>query len=304
MLDGVTAGFMEKLYMDDNELTDERQEITLLDSLQQGDWLKLPCTIMADVGPAVQTLGGLLKLTSKEIFRPMSDIAEAARVPLGTARKHVVTLHEQGWIENQGRQKTRGGRLRRTATVKITKQTRERLEPYGILPWWAAHNNRKGKIPWSAKAVLAIIMARLCSLKAAAVQEDIAPQFPPTPDDCDCEPDCDCDNYPECDCEAVCTCNERYREECEEAIENLGGEDRFRFSLTDLSRQTGLDHKSVVKAKRWLKGAGILDWMGNGERADLLAPNWNFRVIQTAASPGHVWLDFTTKRGKQSVPQG
>ncbi len=37
-----------------------REEISLLASLN-GEWLKLPLSIMRDVGPAVQTLGGILR---------------------------------------------------------------------------------------------------------------------------------------------------------------------------------------------------------------------------------------------------
>jgi hypothetical protein len=43
-------------------MTDAREEISLLQSLA-GEWLKLPCAAMRDVGPAAQTLAGILKLT-------------------------------------------------------------------------------------------------------------------------------------------------------------------------------------------------------------------------------------------------
>ena len=236
----------------------------LLDSLD-GEWIKLPFAIMADVGPAVQTLGGLLKITIKETFVATADISTAARVPLGTARKHLVTLDARGWIENQGRQKTRSGRVRRTATLKISKQTRDKLEPYGILPWWACCQIRKvGKLPWSAKAVLSIVMARLCSLKAAVETGQGAGLD---------------------------------EDDLVGSIESMGSEDRFRFSLDHLAQHTGLTRESVVAAKRWLHKVGIIDWTEHkredgGDDRDTVGPNWGFRAVETPAGNGLVYVDF------------
>lgn len=202
----------------------ERQEISLLESLN-GEWLKLPLVAMQDVGPAVQTLGGLLQMTNKETFSAVGDIAQHARLPVPTARKHLVVLDAAGWITNRGRERTRRGRPRRTATIAIAKQTRGKIEPYGILPWWTCCTiKRVGKLPWSAKAVLSVIMARLTSLKAAAERDG-------TDDD------------------------------LEGMIENMGGEDRFRFSLSSLVAQTGLTHDSVTTAKQLLDNHfGIVQW--------------------------------------------
>jgi hypothetical protein len=82
--------------------------------------------------------------------------------------------------------------------IAIAKQTRDKIEPYAILPWWVCCSITKvGKVPWSTKALVAVVMARLASLKAAA----------------DCQGDQDTD------------------EEWIGAIENMGGDDRFSFSL-------------------------------------------------------------------------
>ena len=217
--------------MDDTEIQDDRQveRISLLDFLQ-GQWLKMPLAVVQDVGPAVQTLGGLLTITTREKFVSISNVAERARLPPSTVRKHLVSLNAKGWIDHQGRQRTRRGALRRTATIKLTRKTHEAIEPYGILSWWACRNIRNvGKFPWHAKAVLAVIMARLCSLNAAATV-----------------------NGPD--------------EDVMSMIDNFGGEDRFRFSLKCLTKQTGLSRDSAVEAKRFLHRHGIVQWRGCGPR--------------------------------------
>ena len=155
--------------MDCNANKDERQveRMSLFESLN-GELLKSPFTIMRDSGPAVQGLGGLLKVTMKETFSPVDDIAVKGRLPVATMRKQLITLDKNGWINRRGRERTRRGFPRRTCTIAVTKQTKDHLEPYGILPWWACCNIHKvGKLPWSAKAILSVVMTRLCSLKAA-----------------------------------------------------------------------------------------------------------------------------------------
>ena len=57
-----------------------REEISLLASLT-GEWLKLPLSIVRDVGPATQTLGGILKISNRETFVSASKVAERARLP-------------------------------------------------------------------------------------------------------------------------------------------------------------------------------------------------------------------------------
>ena len=185
---------------------------------------------MQAVGPAVQTLGGLLRLTNKETFYPASEIARKARLPHATVRKHLVTLDANGWIANRGRQHTRSGRPRRTATIAITKKTTDHLDPYGCLPWWACcHVQKVGRLPWCAKAVLSVFVARLMSLKAAA------------------EKDADVGEV----------------EELAGALDNMGGEDRFAFPLDSLTRQTGLTRDSVITAKRLLNHRfGVIQWIG------------------------------------------
>ena len=128
--------------MDFSTTENGRQEISLLESLNSA-WIKLPFEIMRDVGPAVQTLGALLKVTDKETYIAVGEIARCTGLPIGTVRKHLVTLDASGWIANRGREHTHRGRPRRTATIAITKQTKEKIEPYGAFPWWACCSMRK-----------------------------------------------------------------------------------------------------------------------------------------------------------------
>jgi hypothetical protein len=248
--------------------TDERgrQEISLLDSLN-GEWIKLPLAVVRDIGPAAQTLGGLLKVTNKETYSAASAIASKARLPIRTVRRHLVTLHHAGWINNRGREHTRRGRPRRTATLALTKHTLAAIDGktnfvdqllYGMLPWWACG------FPWSARAVLALVMARLCSLKAAAVAQDG---------------------------------HSMDADDIIGSIANMGDEGRFRFTLDWLGRHTGLTHDSITAAKRHLHKLGVVEWQGSsredgGTAPDRLVPNWDFRVIVTPTSPSRCRLDF------------
>jgi len=246
---------------------DEEQvrEISLIESLDEW-WLKLPLTIMQHVGPAVQTLAGILAITNRETFVPVEDIAKRTRLPISTVRKHLRTLIGKGWVENLGRQRTRAGYRRRTVTIRLPKKTRDALEPYGILPWWACCSIRGvGRLPWCAKALLSVVLARLCSLKAAVEQQD--------------------GHGLEAD-------------DVMGSIENMGGEDRFRFSLDRLARDTGLSRPAIIRGKRWLYRHRIAIWSGTkptrgqDTAMDVLAPSEDFRVRETPASPGKVWLDF------------
>ena len=56
----------------------------------------------------------------------------------------------------------------------LTAKAKKAAENYGVLPWWACCKIGKAnlQLPWSAKAVLAVVMGRLMSLKAAALQND------------------------------------------------------------------------------------------------------------------------------------
>lgn len=242
----------------------KREEISLFGSLN-GEWLKLALPVVRDVGPAAQTLGGILKRCdnkTKETFAEVSKIAERARLPVAQVRRHLVTLHNRGWIDNAGREQTRAGKTRRTCTIKLTTKTKSALQDYGMLPWWAC--SKAAGLPWSARAVLSIFVARLAAFKAA-IERDMG----------DISDD----------------------EEFWGSIENMGGESRFRFSLDSLHRQTGLWSQAIVAAKRQLKRLGAIDWIrgqreDGGDDPDVIAPNAAFRVIATPTTGNLVMLKF------------
>jgi hypothetical protein len=56
------------LRMDSTSTEDETQvrQLSLIETLDEA-WLKLPLTIMQDVGPAVQTLGGILAIANNPL---------------------------------------------------------------------------------------------------------------------------------------------------------------------------------------------------------------------------------------------
>ena len=145
---------------------------------------------------------------------------------------------------------------------------------YGFLPWWACCTigGKVGKLPWCTKAVLSIIMARLVGLKAAIENED----------------------GHGLDADDVAS-----------SIDNMGGDDHFRFSLSRLTKYTGLTRESVIAAKRTLNHRfGIVKWYGNHGReqgsateTDLLVPDWNFRVVVKPASEGFSYVSFIKNGG-------
>ncbi len=239
----------------------------LWDSLDQ-EWVKLPLAVMQDVGPAVQTLGGLLRLTDRETFRQVAAIADRARLPLRTVQKHLGKLDAGGWIVRNGRERTRTGNLRRTATIKIPKATRDQLSPYAVLPWWACCTIRRvGTLPWSSRAVLSVVMGQLLSFKAVVEQQD---------------------DYDAADWAG--------------GMENLGGESRFAFSLNRLERDTGLNRETIVAAKKHLRRLRIIKQVrktreDGGHDRDLLLLNPAFRVVITEAGNDRCYLDFKTVKG-------
>lgn len=218
--------------------------------------MALRLAAMREVGPAAQTLAGLLSLQQREIFRPVSDIAESARVPCRTCQKHLATLARKGWITNSGRERTRAGRPRRTCTLRITRKTRDATE-YAPLPHWAAVMCFKGRrSPWSTRAVLTVVMKRLLAKKAAVER------------------------------------NDGYEADWG-AIENLRGDFNWQFPLRRLVEDTGLDRKSVIAGKRHLHRFKIVDWSENkmhdgGDGSDLLIPQAEFLVRVEPAGPGYV----------------
>jgi len=244
--------------------TDRQVEsISLVDSLTR-EWIKLPLAVMQDVGPAAQTFGGLLKVTDKETYVETATIVGHARLPVATVRKHLVTLDARGWIHNKGRQETRRGRLRRTSTIALTAKARENLAPYGVLPWWASgFYSGKHRTPWQSwgcKAVLSLVMARLMRLSAAVQRQD------------GCGADAD---------------------DIHGTLLNWRDEDHWRMGLRWIEGQTGLTRETIARAKGELNRAKVIRWAGDHDEAgceltDILAPNWNARIVLKDRASGRV----------------
>ena len=149
------------------------EELDLIEALRRQGWLKLPLAVMQDVGPATQTLGGILRITNRETFASVKSIAAKACLPVATVRKHLVTLHDHAWIINAGREHTRRGAPRRTCTIKIPPQTRGAMTTYAMLPWWAMCQPSRGKrLTWASKAVLSVVMSRLANMVKPVMELD------------------------------------------------------------------------------------------------------------------------------------
>jgi hypothetical protein len=208
--------------------------------LRVNDWLKLPVAAMREVGQASQTLGAILKLTTKETFMEVSKIAREAHLPVSTVRKQLKILVKQGSLENLGRQKTPDGKPCRTCTYKVTQQARDQIEPYNVLPYWACQHLESwgGRLPWSSKAVLSVVASKWLMLRSIATKQ---------------RPDVD----------------------VWDALDTLGGNERFEFSLSYLCDRTGLQRESVVDAKHHLSTIGIVNWIHreDHQRGHLLVPN-------------------------------
>jgi DNA-binding MarR family transcriptional regulator len=246
------------------------REIGLIESLEMENWLKLPMEAMRDVGPAVQTLGGLLKLTNNQTFCPVSAISAKSQLSERTVHRHLDKLAARGFIVNRGREKTRGGVPRRTCTLVVTAKTRNAMKSYGVLPRWACKT-----LPWSAKAVLSLVMAKLMSLvetiEWADGKADLSMDDP------------------------------------WDSIDALGGEYRFRWSLDALSRLTGIDRKSAIEAKSILGQMQVVHVIkgkrdDDGDDTDSLFPN---REFCTRNIPEGEVLSFFFQGGEwRSVTRG
>ena len=80
-------------------------------------------------------------------------------------------------------------------------------------------------------------------------------------------------------------------------IDNLGGAERFRFSLRLLQRITGLSRDAIINAKHELARRKIVELTAvKGEKgcleADILMPNPEFVVKVTPADEGYCHVEF------------
>ncbi|TWU66895.1 hypothetical protein V7x_24660 [Crateriforma conspicua] len=143
-----------------------------LEIIQAFPIIKIPHGCMVECGPAAQTMGGILRVTSRETFRSIAYVANHAILPVTTVKKHLRALADHGYIERQGRQRTDGGVLRRTATVKVTSKSKR--DHFGILPSWVSCPFRDGhKLSWASRAVLSVVLQRLSGIATADHIDDL-----------------------------------------------------------------------------------------------------------------------------------
>lgn len=194
---------------------------------------------MHHVGPATQTLAALAKISRRETFVQLKEISRVAGVPRNTVTNHFNTLIDSGYVKDRGRELTRYGRLRNTRTRCVTQEARQALSYYSVLPRWACCKAADGRfIPWSARAVLAIIMKRLMHFRAAWGGDADA-----------------------------------------ETLEDsafFGGEYiRFRLSISDLQRETGMCKQAVRNGKRALECLGVVrSWADEETGSTYIEPNY------------------------------
>lgn len=219
---------------------------------------------MRDVGPAVQTLAGLLRITKRETFSPISDIAARAGVPLKTCRNHFAELENGGWVVNKGRGRNKAGITLRTCTICVTKKTIDSLcsastdgggLTYGKLPCWATYkfeiNGSWKCLPWGARALLSLVISRM-----AVVKNSIEPGIGMA----EIEP-------------------ERFYEEWA----NMGEDKHFRLSLPTIEKNTGISQRAAGDAKKTLCELGFIE-PTKSAKGDLLEPNPNFLCTVNSAT--------------------
>jgi hypothetical protein len=175
-----------------------------------------------------------------------------------------------------------------------------------MLPWWACSIG-KPALPWSARAVLSIVMAKLASLKRAIEDGDginFAQEIGDRKENEIVEQDLDGDD-PFVHLAVKNRIANEFEEEIIGHIDNLGGDERFRFSVDWLTACTGLSRDSVIAAKQILNHRhGILNHYGDHRRqkrvstpTDMLVPNWDFRCITKSVSEDKCTIVFSKKRG-------
>ena len=216
--------------------------------------LAVPLAAVRAVGPAAETLATVMQISLGETFVSQNAIAERARLPVDTVKKHLNKLVPE-WIENNGRQRTKGGRVRRTVTLHPTAMARHNRSPYLLIPWWAScwlnlkqidRTRKTNRLSWSEKVLLGIVVSRFVGIQTGT--DDANPG---------------------------CINTDAYEPE------------RYEFSLRYLEKQTGLDHKTITRAKQSLHRVKLISWRGevepDGKTTDFLVPNFLIDVVEKPA---------------------
>lgn len=214
---------VDDAFGDPLEESDDGRPLTLLDSIRRGAWLPLPLGAMRSVGAASLTLGAMLSLSRGKTFVAAERIADAARLPLRTVKRHLSVLEAKGLVIDHGRGRTSAGRTRRTVTRSIAREVVQ--DRYLILPRWLAGDP---ELSWAHHAVSAVWFSRFARFAAAARRLCIA----------------DADSA-----EGL--------EEWESAAQ--GQAYRWRLTVPLVMAQTGLGRTVAKRALQWLEGAPFVD---------------------------------------------
>ena len=103
-----------------------------------------------------------------------------------------------------------------------------------------------GVLPWSSRLLLSLVMSRLASLKTAVIKQD--------------------GHGMEAD-------------DMVGSIENLGGDEKFKFTLRQLQDATKVSRETLVEAKANLQRNKLIRLVVDPrDRADMLVPRWDFIV--------------------------
>jgi hypothetical protein len=261
---------IKKASVSDDQSSDNGQngsDVMVTDSTKKTthDWvaivnmqqLRLSTDACKNVGPAAQTLAGVLRKTNRSTFVSTDEIANFSRVPLATCRKHLSILESTGYLVNEGRKRTPAGKPRRTCTICVTPTAREAITEYWSLPELLACSFRNAKrLNWAERVLLAVIVTRLQSVLASFRES----RQLETVEDYDC----------------------------------YIREDRFQFSLSFLEQKTGLSRPTICRAKHGLWERKIIRLIGetDGVTRDTMLPNWQFDLTQTFTKDNCFFLDL------------
>ena len=228
-----------------------------------GGSLVVPLMAIRSVGPAAETLATVMSISLSGTFVSQQTIATTARIPVDTVKKHLSKLVPD-WLENEGRQPTKRGWIRRTVTLLPTTLAKRSRSPYILLPWWARcslnlrqidRTRTSNRLSWSEKVLFGLIASRFLGIQSKGEEEG-----------------------------SGCLSEEAY------------DEDRYLFSLRYLELQTGMDRKTIVSAKRSLHRAKLIEWLGDGETTDRLFPNFKIDIVEKPAKPGYFYISIEFRK--------
>jgi hypothetical protein len=232
------------------------QQVTVLDSLSQ-ELLHLPIDAIRHVGPAAQTLAGLLSITRTQTFVAIDKIAKRSWLPLRTAKYHLRQLQDDNWVKNCGRQKSSSGGLIRTSTLQVTQKALQSRDKYFMLPWWSCcqmslPDGSVERLSWGSRVLLAMLTTKL-----AIAKNSYNPGVTSSPVE-----------------DSAFWCY----------YADHGRHEDFAISLKEIHEKTNLTTPTITAAKRQLSKIGVIGCQKGSARddADTLELQQEFSVTSTS----------------------